>query len=99
MDCLKLFSCDKSLISIAGGPPAMEMRDLSHENNFKQSITFHKNRDGNSPGITTTIEKAGDNISRIRTPFGNQSQRYRFFLNPYPNTRFTTCPRCSYKTP
>jgi tetratricopeptide (TPR) repeat protein len=82
----------------AGGPPAMEMRDLSHENNFKQSITFHKNRDGNSPGITTTIEKVGDNISRIRTPFGNQSPRYRFFLNPYPNTRFTTCPRCGYKT-
>jgi len=82
----------------AGGPPAMEMRDLSHENNFKQSITFHKNRDGNSPGITTTIEKVGDNISRIRTPFGNQPPRYRFFLNPYPNTRFTTCPRCGYKT-
>jgi Flp pilus assembly protein TadD len=82
----------------AGGPPAMEMRDLSHENNFKQSVTFYKNSDKNSPGITTTIDKVGDNISRIRTPFGKQPPRYRFFLNPYQNTRFTTCPRCGYKT-
>jgi tetratricopeptide (TPR) repeat protein len=82
----------------ASGPPAMETRDLSHEKNFKQSITFHKNSDGSSPGITTTIEKVGDNISRIRTPVGKQPPRYRFFLNPYQNTRFTTCPRCGYKT-
>ncbi len=82
----------------AGGSPTVEMRDLSHEKDFKQSITFHKYSDGNSSAITTTIEKVGNNISRIRTPIGKQPPRYRFFLNPYQNTRFTTCPRCGYKT-
>ena len=29
---------------------------------------------------------------------GKQSPRYRFFLNPYPDVRFTTCPQCSRRT-
>ncbi len=29
---------------------------------------------------------------------GNQPPRYRFFLNPYPDVRFTTCPQCGGKT-
>lgn len=29
---------------------------------------------------------------------GKQSPRYRFFLNPYPDVRCTTCPQCTGKT-
>jgi hypothetical protein len=29
---------------------------------------------------------------------GKQPPRYRFFLNPYPDVRFTTCPQCREKT-
>ena len=29
---------------------------------------------------------------------GQQPPRYRFFLNPYPDVRFTTCPQCGAKT-
>jgi uncharacterized C2H2 Zn-finger protein len=29
---------------------------------------------------------------------GKQPPRYRFFLNPYPDVRFTSCPQCGAKT-
>jgi hypothetical protein len=29
---------------------------------------------------------------------GKQPPRYRFFLNPYPDVRFTTCPQCGRRT-
>ena len=29
---------------------------------------------------------------------GKQPPRYRFFLNPYPDVRFTSCPQCGRKT-
>ncbi len=29
---------------------------------------------------------------------GKQPPRYRFFLNPYPDVRFTTCPQCRQRT-
>jgi hypothetical protein len=40
---------------------------------------------------------------RPRTPkeplrLGKQTPRYRFFLNPYPDIRFTSCPQCGEKT-
>jgi hypothetical protein len=33
-----------------------------------------------------------------QTFVGKLSPRYRFFLNPYPDMRFTTCPQCGSKT-
>ena len=33
-----------------------------------------------------------------RRRLGKQPPRHRFFLNPYPDVRFTVCPRCSGKT-
>ena len=30
--------------------------------------------------------------------FGKQPLRYNFFLNPYTDVRFTSCPKCSAKT-
>jgi hypothetical protein len=29
---------------------------------------------------------------------GKQPPRYRFFLNPYEDARFTSCPQCANKT-
>jgi hypothetical protein len=34
------------------------------------------------------------NIPRL----GERPPRYRFFLNPYQDARFSTCPQCSHKT-
>lgn len=37
--------------------------------------------------------------AKTRQPrLGKQPPRYRFFLNPYPEERFTRCPRCRAKT-
>ena len=33
-----------------------------------------------------------------RNRLGKQPRRHRFFLNPYTDVRFTTCPKCSGKT-
>ena len=82
----------------AGGPPGMEITELVPKKDLNSSITFYKNSDGDQPGTSTTIEKTGSNITRIRPQMGKQPPRYRFFLNPYTDTRFTTCPRCGYKT-
>jgi hypothetical protein len=30
--------------------------------------------------------------------FGKQSPRHKFFLNPYKDARFTSCPKCTAKT-
>ena len=38
--------------------------------------------------------RAGRSVPRL----GKQPPRYRFFLNPYTDVRFTTCPQCCGKT-
>jgi len=86
-------------IQRAGGPLGVELRDLSQAQNVKQSIAFYKqNNDGTSTTTHTTLEKAGNTLKRTRSPLGKQPALYRFFLNPYPDARFTTCPQCQLKT-
>jgi Flp pilus assembly protein TadD len=83
----------------AGGPLGIELRDPSQVQNIKQSITFYKQSDSNSsPTVHTIIEQVGNIVKGTRTPIGKQPPRYRFFLNPYRDVRFTTCPRCTFKT-
>ncbi len=83
----------------AGGPLGIELRDLSQEQNIKQSVTFYKqSNDNSSPIAHTTIEKIGNTVKGTRTPIGKKPPRYRFFLNPYRDVRFITCPRCGYKS-
>lgn len=83
----------------AGGPLGIELRDLSHRQDIKQSITFYQqNKDNSPPSAHTTIEQIGNTVKGTRTPIGKQPPRYRFFLNPYRDERFTTCPRCGYKS-
>ena len=83
----------------AGGPLDIELRDLSQVPGIKQSIAFsEQGHSGSSPTTHTTIEKAGNALKRTREPLGKQPPRYRFFLNPYQDARFTTCPQCGLKT-
>jgi hypothetical protein len=35
---------------------------------------------------------------RLEPRLGKQEPRFRFFLNPYTDARFTTCPECGNKT-
>jgi hypothetical protein len=62
-------------------------------------LPFTKQSNNNSSPIAhTTIEKIGNTVKGTRTPIGKKPQRHRFFLNPYRDVRFTTCPRCGYKS-
>jgi Flp pilus assembly protein TadD len=83
----------------AGGPLGIELRDLSQVQGIKQSITFsEQGQSSSSPTTHTTIEKAGNALKRTGKPLGKQPARYRFFLNPYQDARFTTCPQCRLRT-
>ncbi len=83
----------------AGGPLGIELRELSQVQGIKQSIAFsEQGPSGSSPTTHTTIEKAGNALKRTGKLLGKQPPRYRFFLNPYRDARFTTCPQCGLKT-
>jgi len=83
----------------AGGPLGIELRDLSQVPGIKQSIAFsEQGQSGSSPATHTTIEKAGKALKRTGKPLGKQPPQYRFFLNPYRDARFTTCPQCGLRT-
>ncbi len=81
------------------GPLGIELRDLSHRTDLKQSLTLYNQGDNDSPPTAhTTIEKIGNTVKGTRRVLGKQLPRYRFFLNPYQDVRFTTCPQCCMKT-
>ena len=44
-----------------------------------------------------TMPEADDKSMKHRR-LGKQPPHYRFFLNPYPDVRFTTCPQCGQRT-
>jgi hypothetical protein len=46
----------------------------------------------------TTIEEDGHTQTSTWRQLGKQPPRYEFFLNPYKDTRLTTCPQCKIKT-
>lgn len=80
-------------------PLDIELRDLTYRPDVKQSLTLYNKGDtSSSPTAHTTIEKVGDTIKGSRKALGKQPPLYRFFLNPYPDVRFTTCPQCRGKT-
>ena len=85
----------------AGGPLSIEVRDMSQAQDIKQSITFYNQSNDSSSSIAhahTTLEKIGNTVKGTRLPIGKRAPRYRFFLNPYRNERFTICPRCGFKS-
>jgi len=82
----------------AGGPLGITIKDVSDQIDVKQSLTFYNPDDGGTPGVYGTVESDGNTITKTRAPMGKLSPHYRFFLNHYKNERFTTCPRCGYKS-
>lgn len=83
----------------ASGFAEIEVRNMAQVPDFKQTISFYKPGEGSSsPTPHTTIEKVGNALKRTGTALGKQPPRYRFFLNPYRDVRFTTCPQCGLKT-
>ena len=83
----------------AGGPLGMDVKDVSHEKNVTQVITFYKPSDDNE-SLTShaTIEKNENTIRGTRIQVGKQEPRHRLFLNPHKDSRFTTCPQCGNQT-
>ena len=80
-------------------PLGIELKDLSHQSDIKQSLTLYNKGDtSSSPVAHTTIEKTGNTIKGTRKALGKQLPLYRFFLNPYHDIRFTSCPQCRSKT-
>src|SRR5438876_4290597 len=47
---------------------------------------------------TPTASTSATDDPTTPTRIGKQPPRYRFFLNPYPDIRFTSCPQCGRKT-
>src|SRR6266567_2694208 len=86
----------------AGGPLGVEVTELVPKKDLKQTITFYKpgeqGKGSASSTAHTTIEKTGNTIKGTRKQLGKQPPRYRYFLNPYQDVRFTTCPQCGSKT-
>ena len=79
------------------------MTELVPKKNLRQTITFYdktgnQSKDSASPIPHTTIEKIGNTVKGTRKQLGKQPPRYRYFLNPYQDVRFTTCPQCRTKT-
>lgn len=69
------------------------------QQNTSESLQVYRKNSGNSSIVPhKTIEKNGDTVNATLTPFGKQTPSYSFFLNPYKDVRFTTCPRCGTKT-
>lgn len=79
-----------------GGPqPEIRLRNELRESDLKQSITLYQPATDTQPEITSII--TGDQTT-TKVSLGKQTPRYRFFLNPYNDVRFTRCPQCENKT-
>lgn len=82
----------------AGGPQGVTIKDVSDQINVKQALSFYKPADGGLPTTYGTIERDRNTITKSRAPIGKLPPRYLFFLNHYKHERFTSCPRCGYKS-
>jgi hypothetical protein len=74
------------------------MINLLQEEDSKQSLTLYNKDDAGEIISSATLEKTEHAMAGTWRQVGEQYPRYDFFLNPYQDTRFTTCPRCGIKT-
>jgi len=77
----------------SGSPPPFQVKHPFQDDKMKQSITFFKE----STGETFTTPGRYE-AEPAKPQLGKQPPRFRFFLNPYRERRFTTCPQCRNKT-
>jgi tetratricopeptide (TPR) repeat protein len=79
-------------------PLAHKLINLEREEDEKQSISLYEKNEQGDVTSNTVVERSGHVVTSTWRRFGKQSPLYDFFLNPYRDTRFTTCPRCQIKT-
>jgi Flp pilus assembly protein TadD len=79
----------------SGRPAELRLRNELQESDVDQTITLYQPGNDTQPAITSTIKKLQ---TTTKLHLGKQPSRYRFFLNPYEDVRFTRCPQCGNKT-
>jgi tetratricopeptide (TPR) repeat protein len=79
-------------------PVGHKMINSSREDDVEQSLALYEKDEQGEVVSTTIIESDGYVTTSTERQVGKRPPRYDFFLNPYRDTRFTTCPRCSIKT-
>ncbi len=73
--------------------------NLNPVEEITQSLTFYEPSEDRSSMIPrVVIEQSGNILTSTGQQLGKQSPHYSFFLNPYKDVRFTTCPKCHIKT-
>ncbi|HEX3642711.1 MAG TPA: tetratricopeptide repeat protein, partial [Ktedonobacteraceae bacterium] len=79
-------------------PVKTQTMNLAQGDDVKQSLAlFDKDKEGEVTS-STVIERVGRAITGTWKRTGKQRPCYSFFLNIFPETRFTTCPQCEGKT-
>jgi len=79
-------------------PIKVKTINLAKGDDVKQSLAFYEKGEEGEITSSTIIEKVGRAMTGTWKPMGKQRPRYHFFLNTFPDTRFTTCPQCKGKT-
>ncbi|HLG64832.1 MAG TPA: tetratricopeptide repeat protein [Ktedonosporobacter sp.] len=79
-------------------PVGHKLINPHREAEAKQSLTLYEKDSEGEVIASTVIEKVGHAVTSSGRRLGKQPPRYDFLLNPYPDLRFTTCPRCQGKT-
>jgi len=82
----------------SGGPIEVKTVNLAKGSDVKQSLALYNKDEEGEITSYTIVEKVGRTITGSWRRPGKQPPRYDFFLNPYRDTRFTTCPQCKGKT-
>jgi tetratricopeptide (TPR) repeat protein len=90
----------KRLPAVRRSKEPVEIRtiNLAQGDDVKQSLALYDKNEVGEITSSTVIEKVGRAVTRTWKPTGKQRPRYDFFLNTFPDTRFTTCPQCKSKT-
>jgi hypothetical protein len=78
--------------------PEHRLINPSREEDVKQSLALYEKNEQGEVTSRTVIEKVGHAMTGTWSQRGKQPPRYRLFLNPYQDTRFTPCPSCEAKT-
>lgn len=79
-------------------PIKVQTINLAQGDDIKQSLALYDKNEEGEIIANAFIEKVGRAVTRTWKPTGKQRPRYNFFLNIFPDTRFTTCPQCGGKT-
>jgi len=80
------------------GPLAAPEVDLPQEENVQHSLSIYEHDQETASTTRTRIEEDGQIQTNTWRQLGKQPPRYNFGLNPYKDTRLTTCPQCKLKT-